>query len=86
MKKKIIFAAVAAVLGIGAYAVTQTTNTADSLTELQIVNAEALSGSEKDDCHFNNGYRSFTNKGGGAYDCCAVWVSKGPDKDEGTCR
>lgn len=86
MKKKIIFAAVAAVMGIGTYVVTQTTKTADSLTELQIVNAEALSDNEKDDCNYNNGYTAFTKSSGGAYDCCKIWVSKAPNTDEGHCR
>lgn len=28
----------------------------------------------------------FTNKSGGAYDCCQVWVSKAPNTSEGHCR
>ena len=48
---------------------------------MQNVEALATGTESQDDCHYSNGYTAFTNKKGGAYDCCMVWVAKAP-KDE----
>lgn len=52
------------------------------LNEAQKLNAEALSSQESSsDCHYKNGYTSFSGKKGGAYDCCQVWVSNAPGNE-----
>lgn len=45
---------------------------------MQNVEALAKDGESQDDCHYLNGYTSFTGKKGGAYDCCKVWVTNAP--------
>lgn len=51
-----------------------------------LANIEALARDESSDCDYKNGYTAFTNRGGGAYDCCRVWVSRAPNTNEGRCR
>lgn len=88
MKKKIIFVAVAAVIGISAY-VGVNSHQKDAMSDIQMANVEALvrgESGENDECHYKNGYTAFTNKGGGAYDCCSIWVAKSPNTDEGHCH
>lgn len=80
---KITFAAAfVAIAGYGVY----TSQKVEPLSELVLANVEALAEEENNECNYTNGYTAFTNKGGGAYDCCKVWVPKAPDTDEGHCR
>lgn len=88
MKKKVIFAAVVAVMGVSAY-VGLNAQQKDVMSDVQMANVDALVRSEdnpKEDCHYSEGYKAFTGKEGGAYDCCSIWVSKSPDKGEGNCH
>lgn len=57
----------------------------DMLTNVMMCNVEALAADENK-CDYDNGYKAFTKKGGGAYDCCKEWESHKPDTDEGNCR
>lgn len=80
VKKKLFLAGVvalmaaAAVTGYNAYG-------KSNVSELINANVEALAHDEND-CNYRNGYRSFTGRNGGAYDCCKVWRSNKPVKDD----
>lgn len=81
MKKTKIFSVVLLMV-IGAFLVVKGIN--NHKTDLLTQNIEALSNGETS-CNYQNGYKAFTNRGGGAYDCCKVWVNKKPILNE-ICR
>ncbi len=85
MNKMMISAAVVVVMGVSVY-VGVRVQQKDAMSDIQMANVEALVNGEGGDCNYTNGYRAFTSKGGGAYDCCKIWVNKAPDKGEGTCH
>lgn len=76
------------VVGLSAYVGYRTYDAYNGVSEgdLLLENAEALasSGENPEDCNYKNGYTSFTNKKGGAYDCCLVWVPRLPNDEH--CR
>ena len=87
MKKVILFLAVIAIVSAIGVNYVSTSATRD-VSEIELANIEALAGDENNsnDCNYRNGYVAFTNKEGGAYDCCKVWVSYAPNTSEGHCR
>ncbi|MBQ8224778.1 MAG: hypothetical protein IJZ86_05470 [Bacteroides sp.] len=87
MKKNyLVFAitiAAMAFVGIKAYE----KQTEGTMSDIMLANIEALSDDETSDCDYKNGYVAFTStEGGGAYDCCKVWVAYEPNTQEGRCR
>lgn len=79
---KVAFVAVfAAMAGYGVYA----NQKADTISDIMLANVEALASGESG-CHYANGYVAFTSDGGGAYDCCNIWVNRHPDTNEGHCH
>jgi hypothetical protein len=87
--KKIIFAAIAAVVGVASYFGYKSIVPSHEFTETQIENIEALANDENvgsSDCHYENGYLAFTGKKGGAYNCCGFWIELRPETGEGLCR
>lgn len=85
MKKIIKIAFVAAFAAIAGYGVYTSQKSNMEMSDLAMANVEALANDESN-CHNTNGYTAFTNRGGGAYDCCYIWVSKAPNTSEGHCR
>ncbi|MCM1111218.1 MAG: NVEALA domain-containing protein [Clostridium sp.] len=88
MRKKILFDLIAIAFiafAFGCLMLTRT-NQYEELSGIQLENVEALAEEEDDDCNYKNGYLAFTNKSGGAYDCCKNWVSKAPNTNEGRCH
>lgn len=85
MKKKIIFSVGAMMfcMVIGMFHLNSIQS--NDKQGISLLNIEALTEQEED-CHYTNGYVAFTNKSGGAYDCCKVWISKAPNTNEGHCR
>lgn len=80
MKKKLLLAGAVALMAAAAvtgYSVYNKTNVSDLLN----ANVEALAHDESD-CNYRNGYRSFTSRNGGAYDCCKIWRSHRPVEDD----
>ncbi len=81
MKKIFISLAVMAVSAIVIAAV----NANSKLDNLFESNVEALAdpeGSVGNDCHYINGYTKFGSRAGGAYDCCAKWISLKPSNNK----
>jgi len=83
-KKLIVLSIVAAAMGYSLIAAK--TKSHEQVSNLMLANIEALARNEGSDCNYKNGYTAFTNRSGGAYDCCQVWVSKAPNTNEGHCR
>jgi hypothetical protein len=72
MKKNLIsIFAVAAITTAAGWNVMQSQSD-EALSDVALANVEALAD-ESSDCHYNNGYRSFSGSDGGAYDCCQIW-------------
>lgn len=80
MKTMLFVAAMMIASCVASFAVNSSKAT-EQFTELQLLNIEALSETEGNDCHYTNGFTSFTGHRGGAYDCCMNWVNLAP-KDE----
>ena len=81
MKKIFISLTVLAVSAIVIAAV----NANSKLDNLFESNVEALAdpeGSVGADCHYINGYTKFGSRAGGAYDCCAKWISLKPSNNK----
>lgn len=76
--KKIYFAAAIIAIAIGTANFLGTDNRTESEKALD-ENAEALASGEDADCHYTNGYTSFGNDSGGAYDCCMKWHNMQPN-------
>ena len=56
------------------------------LNDVLLSNIQALAQSDiNDDCNYTNGYKAFTSKKGGAYDCCQTWRDLAPNTGEGNC-
>lgn len=81
-KRATLFACL--LMGAAAYYGFTSKKATNSESNIMLENVEALSNIEEDDCHYINGYTYFTNKKGGAYDCCKVWVNKRPGDEH--CR
>ncbi len=77
-KKMFVPAAIAALMGVGAYFGNATATPAEGLSDLQLENAEALANDDEDSS-YKNGFRLFLNEPGGAYDCEKVWRPLKPD-------
>lgn len=82
-KKTLMLSCIAAVAIVAIVGTKNCESQVYETNDLLRSNIEALStGTEADDdCDYKNGYTAFTNKKGGAYDCCRVWVNYAP-KDE----
>jgi hypothetical protein len=90
MKKYLLSAAFAAVVGISSYFSYNSMVSNREFTETEMENIEALAEDEvnfgSSDCDYKNGYLAFTGKKGGAYNCCAIWIELSPEKDQGLCQ
>ena len=81
MKTKIFFAAAILTVAVSAAGFLGTMSKASDENMLD-TNVEALAtGEEPSDCHYTNGYTSFKNDRGGAYDCCMIWHDLAPASD-----
>ena len=81
MKKLIFSGIVVTMLASGALYASKSFKAID-LTNIQLANIEALAEVEEDDCHYTNGYKAFTGKKGGGYDCCLIWRELKPEEEQ----
>lgn len=81
MKKLIFSGIVVTMLASGALYASQSFKAMD-LTNIQLANIEALAEEEEDDCNYTNGYKAFSSKKGGGYDCCKNWRALKPEEDQ----
>jgi hypothetical protein len=75
MKKVILGGIAASVIAVLTVVnVNMNSQSGNVLSDLALANVEALA-QEAGGCHNVNGYKQFSNMGGGygAYDCCYVW-------------
>ncbi|MDR0605023.1 MAG: hypothetical protein LBG80_12040 [Bacteroidales bacterium] len=83
--KKICILGVLSVLGIAGI-VAVNLNPQNGFSDVVLANTEALSSEGGSGCHYKNGYTAFSDKAGGAYDCCQIWRNKAIDEEATTCQ
>ena len=78
--KKIIITVSGLILAASLFVGINTYKNSHSVSDLLLANVEALADGESGSgCHYVNGYKSFSGRSGGAYDCCGVWRDQRPD-------
>ncbi len=83
MKKKLIFAGAVVLMAAAAVTAYMANYRPDPFDLLNanieaLAQDESLNPGESAGCDYRNGYRSFTGRKGGAYDCCRIWREARP--------